>query len=508
VSPVTRWLDERVDLAGLRRALLDRPVPGGLTWWHTLGSATLAVFMVQVVTGVVLATYYSPSPDHAYDSIRFIDRHVASGALLRGIHHWGASAMVVLVLAHLVRVFTWGAYKYPREINWTLGVCLLFIVLGFGFTGYLLPWDQKAYWATEVGTNIAGVTPLIGNALARLLRGGSQLGAATLTRFFALHVLLFPLLLGGLVLLHVAMVIRQGIAARPWALESMKDPVTGRMQDAPAHTGAGKYREFYEAAYAAEKTGGVRFWPDIIVKDVAVSLVVIGVIMLLALTFGAGLEAPADPTDRAYVPRPEWYFLPFFQLLKLVPGSWESAIATGVPALLVIVLLALPFVDRRSTRSLGKRPVARLALVGFLAVSSMLFGAAWQDAPAHAPEVGRILSSQERAGRALFLRQQCNTCHAVAGLGGGRVEEDAPDLTKIGLRHSPAWLHSFIEDPGRFHVKSKMPAYGPPTLTHQEIEEIAQYLSSLRGVPAPAVVAPQPEYHDTFPALGTDKEKP
>ena len=159
--------------------------------------------------------YYAPSPDHAYDSIRYLQKHVLSGALLRGMHHWGASAMVVLVFAHMIRVFTMGAYKYPREINWLLGVALLFVVLGFGFTGYLLPWDQKAYWATAVGTNIAGTTPGIGGMLVRLLRGGSRLGAATLSRFFALHVLLMPLLLTVVVFLHLAFVIRQGIAARP-----------------------------------------------------------------------------------------------------------------------------------------------------------------------------------------------------------------------------------------------------------------------------------------------------
>lgn len=495
MGALVRWLDDRVDLAGLRKALLDRDVPGGLTWWHTMGSATLAVFVVQAVTGIVLATYYSPSPDHAYDSIRFIDSHVASGALLRGIHHWGASAMVVLVLVHMIRVFTYGAYKYPREINWVLGVGLLLIVLGFGFTGYLLPWDQKAYWATEVGTNIAGVTPLVGNAMARLLRGGSQLGAATLTRFYALHVLLFPMLLGALVLVHLALVIRQGIAARPWAME----------QDAPSHTDRPDYRDFYSSRYAMEKRAGVRFWPDIVAKDIGAGLLVIGVIVFLALRFGAGLELPADPTDHSYVPRPEWYFLPFYQLLKLVPGTWESAVAFGVPAALVVVLLLLPFLDRRSARSLGRRPVARLVLVGTLALASLLFGAAMKDAPSVPPEVGRVLSSQERAGRALFLRQQCGNCHAVAGIGGGRVEEEAPDLTEIGLRHSPAWLHSFMEDPSRFHVRSKMPAYGPPTLSHQEIEEISMYLTSLRGAHTPPR---QPEYHDTFPTTGNLKEKP
>jgi len=164
----SRWVNERVDLAELRRTLLERKMPAGLTWWHTLGSATLTVLAVQVVTGIVLAMYYAPSPDHAYDSIRYIDRTVASGALLRGMHHWGASAMVVLVFAHMIRVFTMGAYKYPREINWLIGVVLLFVVLGFGFTGYLLPWDQKAYWATQVGTNIAGTTPLIGGMMLKL----------------------------------------------------------------------------------------------------------------------------------------------------------------------------------------------------------------------------------------------------------------------------------------------------------------------------------------------------
>ena len=183
-----KWLDERVDLAGVRRALLDREMPGGLTWWHTLGSATLAVFIVQVTTGTILAMYYSGSPDHAYDSVRFLEAQVASGALIRGIHHWGSSFMVVLVIAHMLRVFVTGAYKYPREVNWLLGVGLLFIVLGFGFTGYLLPWDQKAYWATQVGTNIAGTTPVIGGALVKILRGGEQLGAATLSQIGRAHV--------------------------------------------------------------------------------------------------------------------------------------------------------------------------------------------------------------------------------------------------------------------------------------------------------------------------------
>jgi ubiquinol-cytochrome c reductase cytochrome b subunit len=498
VSAITRWIDDRVDLASMRRTLLDRKMPAGLTWWHTLGSATLAVFTVQVVTGIVLAMYYSPSPDHAYDSIRYLERSVVSGATLRGIHHWGASAMVVLVVAHAVRVFTMGSYKYPREANWLLGVFLLVLVMAFGFTGYLLPWDQKAYWATQVGTNIAGTTPVVGGTLVRLLRGGGQLGAATLARFYALHVLVLPALLGGIVLLHLAIVVRQGIAPRPALLE----------EDAPARTNDPQYAKFYRERYAQSKARGVPFWPDIIVKDVVVATGVIVVLVILGRFVGAGLESPADPNDAAYTPRPEWYFLPFFQLLKLVPGSLESFVAAGLPLMLVLVLLLLPFFDRRSIRSLKSRPLSLAALGGTTAVCVLLFGAAANESPhGVVAALGRPLTSTERAGRTLFAQQQCGSCHKVAGEKAEKKADapDAPELTEVGLKHTPAWMHSFIEDPTRFHPDSKMPAFGPPTLSHQEIEELSQYLSSLRG---PNGATKQPEFRDTFPEPVKSKEKP
>jgi ubiquinol-cytochrome c reductase cytochrome b subunit len=477
------WFDRRLDISGIRRALLDREVPDRLTWWHTLGSAALTAFLVQVVTGVVLATFYAPAPDHAYESLRFMETSVTMGGLVRAIHHWGSSAMVVLVLAHLVRVFSMGAYKYPREPNWVLGVALFLIVMGFGFTGYLLPWDQRAYWATQVGTSIAGTVPVVGGTLTALLRGGPQLGAATLTRFYAFHVLWLPLSLGAFVLIHLAMVIRQGIAPRADALEA----------GAPVRTSDAAYPAYYEKAYAATKTSGVRFWPDIIGKDAIASLAVVVALVLLALTFGAPLDAPADPTDSSYVPRPEWYFLPFFQLLKLFPGSMESTIAVGVPALLVLALLGLPFFDRRSTRSIRNRPVALVAVVVLLGGSALLLGGAVRDIqPTIAPESGRLLSSTERAGRALFQRQ-CSSCHVVGKNKGG---DDGPELTDIGLHHSTGWLHSYIEDPTRFHRDSKMAAFGPPVLSHQEIEEVARYLGTLQGPPGSGS---QPEVADTFP---------
>lgn len=495
MNPIFRWLDERVDLRALKEQLLDRKMPGNLTWAHTLGSATLAVFVVQVVTGVVLAMYYAPSPDHAYDSIRYLQQHVLSGALLRGIHHWAASAMVVLVLAHMIRVFSTGAYKYPREINWLLGVVLLFLVLGFSFTGYLLPWDQKAYWATQVGTNIAGTTPGIGGMLVKLLRGGSQLGAATLSRFFALHVLLLPLLLTVVVFLHLAIVVRQGIAARTAAMEG----------GAPPRTSDPEYPAYYKQAYAKSKGAGVRFYPDLTAKDIVVATAIILVLVLLALFVGAGLEPPADPTDTSYVPRPEWYFLPFYQLLKLFPGSMESLVAVGVPTALVILLVALPFFDRGSTRAFSKRPIARISLAFLLGGAGLLVGASFmgEQPGAVVPEVGRPLSSIERSGKAIFGSSQCGSCHAVAGKGGGS-QENAPNLSLEGLKHSGAWIHSFLENPLRFHPDSKMPSFGPPTLSHQEIEEVTRYLVSLRG---PNGELQKPEFVDTFPELPKPKEK-
>ena len=475
---IFRWLDERLDLRRAKRDLLDREVPARLTWWHTLGSATFTVFLVQVITGTTLATYYSASPDHAYDSIQYISHQVASGTLLRGIHHWGASAMVVLLIAHMIRVFAVGAYKYPREINWLLGVGLFLIVMGFSFTGYLLPWDQKAYWATAVGTNIAGTTPLIGGALVALLRGGSELGAATLARFYAFHSLWLPLILTVVVALHLIVLIRQGIAARP------KDLEVG----APAKTSDPKYPDYYHQAYAATKRGGMRFWPDILGKDAIVSAAVVLIIVLIAVLVRTPLEAPADPTDTSYIPRPEWYFLPIYQLLKLVPGSMESLIAVGVPSVLVLVMLGLPFFDRGSTRNLLHRPAALVSLALILGGAGFLIGAAGRGP--HRGDEGIPLTSVQRAGRALYQSQQCGGCHRVAGQGG----EEGPDLTTVGLRHSAGWLHSFLESPSRFHAESRMPAFGPPALTHQEIEELAQYLSSLRG----REEAP-PQFYDTFP---------
>jgi quinol-cytochrome oxidoreductase complex cytochrome b subunit len=213
-TQVGNWLDERLGWRKVWEAIFLRKVPK-LNWLYTLGSATLFVGLMQMFTGILLTIYYVPTPDHAYDSVQYITTQVPAGWLIRGVHHWGASAMVVLVVLHMIRVILYGAYKFPREVTWFSGVFLLLIVLGFGFTGYLLPWDQKSYWATTVGTRIAGVAPVIGESILRIMRGGEELTAITLARFFGTHVWVLPTALVLLVALHIYLVIRIGISAVP-----------------------------------------------------------------------------------------------------------------------------------------------------------------------------------------------------------------------------------------------------------------------------------------------------
>ena len=211
---VSAWLDERIGWRHVWQAIFLRKVPK-VNWLYALGSASLFVAMNQIVTGILLTIYYVPTPDHAYDSVQYITSQVPAGWLIRGLHHWGASALVVLTVLHMLRVILYGAYKYPREITWFTGVGLLLLVLGFGFTGYLLPWDQKAYWATTVGTRIAGVAPGIGGWILRVIRGGEDLSAVTLARFFGAHVWILPAGLLSLLLLHLYLVVRIGISSVP-----------------------------------------------------------------------------------------------------------------------------------------------------------------------------------------------------------------------------------------------------------------------------------------------------
>ncbi len=209
------WVNERIDIVTLKERLITRPIPKGVGLWYTLGFASVFVFMSQAITGAMLALYYSPTPDHAYDSVNYIMNEVTFGTVIRGMHHWGSSAMVVLALAHAAVVFAMAAYKYPRELTWLVGMLMFLVVLGFSFTGYLLPWDEKAYWATTVGTNMAGTVPYVGDYIVRALRGGSTLGAMTLSRFYVAHTMILPAVLIMLTAAHLFLVVRQGVSVPP-----------------------------------------------------------------------------------------------------------------------------------------------------------------------------------------------------------------------------------------------------------------------------------------------------
>lgn len=213
-TKIGTWLDDRLGWRSVWDTIFIRKVPK-VNWWYTLGSATLFVAVMQGITGILLTIYYVPSPDQAYDSVLYITTQVPAGWLIRGVHHWGASLLVILSVLHMVRVIIYGAYKYPREVTWFTGVGLLIVVIGFGFTGYLLPWDQKAFWATTVGTRIADVTPVIGESLLRIMRGGQELTAVTLARFFGVHVWVLPVMLLGLLGIHLYLVVRLGISDVP-----------------------------------------------------------------------------------------------------------------------------------------------------------------------------------------------------------------------------------------------------------------------------------------------------
>ena len=224
------WLEERSGLVGGIRYFLFRKVPGDTYWFQRLGAATLTAFIVQALTGWILAMYYKPDPNSAYDSIQNITNNLWAGWLVRGMHRWGASVFIILMFMHMGRVFLFGAYKYPRELNWILGVLLLALGLGEGFTGYLLPWDQTSYWATVVGININGTAPFLGPFLAQFLQGGTYINADTLSRFYAIHMLLIPGAIFALIGLHLYLVVRLGVTSPPWSKEAAGlGPLNGKV---------------------------------------------------------------------------------------------------------------------------------------------------------------------------------------------------------------------------------------------------------------------------------------
>jgi ubiquinol-cytochrome c reductase cytochrome b subunit len=431
-----RWLDERLNLGPVRIALLDEPIPGGASWIYIFGSITLFFFVLQMVTGMFLALYYSPSTEHAHVSIQYIMDEVAFGSFIRGLHHWGASGMMISIGLHMLQVFLYGAYKRPRELLWIVGVVLFILTLAFGFSGYLLPWDQRAYWATQVGINMVGTLPLIGDVLVRIIRGGQSLGAMTLSRFYALHTLFLPWMLMGLVVVHLFILRRVGPAG-PWDEEQ-----------------AARVRE--------------PFWP----KQVAMDAVAIGVsfvlIATLALSVPAPLSDPADPSDTSFTPVPEWYFLFYYQLLKYLDGPLEIVGTIILPILFFLGLFALPWLDRRRDRRPASRPMVVGAGAGFLIMVFTFLGLSLYEV-ASLPKSNPLVLR----GKALYQELDCAGCHRIHGKG----EAFAPDLSYVGDTRNRDWLIRHFRDPQTVVPDSEMPEYG---LNEEELSDLTNYMLTLK----------------------------
>ena len=446
------WLDERVGHHKLLHEALNEPVVGGARWAYVFGSALTITFAVQAVTGVVLMTTYAPSAQTAWSSVHYISYTLTLGWLVRGLHHFGSQAMIVLVGAHLFQVALFGAYKKPREMNWWFGLALMAVTLGFGLTGYLLPWDQKGYWATQVATNIAGTSPVIGAWLQQLMQGGPAYGTLTLTRFYALHVGVLPGSLVALLVAHLALFRKHGVTPPPGADLKKVDA----------------------------------FYPKQVWKDLAAGLVVLGIMFALAMReHGAPLDAPADPASD-YPARPEWYFLPLFQLLKYFHGPLEIIGTMGIPTVAAAYLFLLPLFDKTPTNAIGPRKLLLAPLFGgglaivlltYLAMhadttdpkfqasrkiaderAQIAVKLAMQGVPVGGPLV-MLKQDPELHGRELFERS-CASCHVLGDLG-DRGKMSAPVLDGWGTE---AWIMSMMHDPdgderfGRTPYKGQMPS--------------------------------------------------
>ena len=440
LSKVGDWLDERTGYRALLSHALDEEIVGGARWAYVFGSALAVVFVCQIVTGLLLMATYTPGVNSAWSSIYYIQHEVSAGWFVRGMHHYGAQAMIVVLGMHLLQVALYGAYKKPREVTWWFGLMLLGLVQGLALTGYLLPWDQKGYWATKVATNIAGTLPVMGPAVQRLIVGGAEYGQATLTRFYVLHVGVLPALLIGTLVVHIGLFRRHG--ATP-----------------PANADLSKK--------------GI-FFPDQLLRDVAFAALVVFVMALLtAQTRGAHLDAPADPTVD-FPPRPEWYFLFLFQLLKYLPGSLELLGTVVLPGLAGAFLFILPLWDRGESRRVRDR-IKFLApvLAGGLAIV-LLTNLSLQADAKDAQYQRSLAVSKVRGERAIVLAhkgvppagplemlkrdpltrgpdlyaQYCTKCHVLDGAG----EQDAPVHTGFASR---AWILGMIADPQADHYFGK-----------------------------------------------------
>ena len=453
-----RVLDDRTGLSKVLGPVLRHPVPADARWYYVFGSATLFAFLLQVVTGIALALAYIPSTANAYDTLQFITHQAPFGRLLRGMHYFGASAMVLLIGVHMARTFLMAAYKFPREVNWLTGVVLFVVTIALAFTGQLLRWDQTAVWSVAVLAEQAGRIPVLGRAAARFLLAGDTWGGQTLSRFFAFHVFFIPAIIFVFVGIHLWLVLHHGIS---------EPPKSGRPVDPRT------YRAWYQTLLARE---GRPFWPDAVWRDIAFGACMVSAVVLAAQVFGPPeLGKPPDPTIIEADPRPDWYLLWYFGLFALLPPKLENAFIVFAPLVALIVLVLIPLVSNRGERSPARRPWA----VGAVLVICLMIATLWIVATTSPwspnfsatplpPQIVGTGGGPVAVGARVFYDKGCEFCHAIAGHGGHR----GPDLTTVGDRLTAAEMTWRILSGG-----TNMPAFAG-NLTPEQLDALLAFLKS------------------------------
>lgn len=486
VFATLNWLESRLELRQSVLPIMRHPVPAEVAqrkgWWYVFGSVTMTFFMLQVVTGVCLALVYEPTAEAAYESLQTLNYVAPFGWLMRAIHYWSATGMIVMLIVHMTQVFLMGAFKYPRELTWLFGVGLLLLTLGLAFSGQVLRFDADSYWGVSVAAATAGRIPWAGPSMVHFILGGEIIGTSTLGRFFALHVLILPALMVVLLVGHIYLVIKRGISEPPQPGQPV-DPAT------------------YDAKYEDVLEHGVPFFPDAFYRDGVACAVAVLVVIGLAVALGPkGPSAFPDPTIIQAEPRPDWYFLPLFAIAALSPAFMENFLMLGMPVIGVLVLLAIPFIAGTGERSASRRPVAVLA-VAVLFMSLTIFGwyghlSPWSpqmDAWSGEPIPVRIvkqLKPLELQGAVVLQNKACRNCHALDGAGGQR----GPDLSDVARRlNHDAIVRQIVQGGGN------MPAYGQ-RLSRAEMEAVVAFLRAIR----PANLAPKPPANSNDAAVSAE----
>jgi len=465
IQQLGNWIDLRLQLGTSIRETAEHKVPRQTaSWLYVFGSAALTCFILQLVTGILLALIYVPSAGQAWNSLQTLNHGIALGWFIRALHGWGSNFMVAVVLIHMVQVFLFGAYKFPRELTWIVGVFLFLVTLGMAFTGQVLRFDQDAYWGLGIGASIASRVPGIGPWAVNLMLGGPIIAGATLSRFFALHVFVVPGLLIAFVGLHLLMVLKLGI--NEW-------PMPGRMVRRATYI-----QEYHELT----QKEGVPFVPDAVWKDIFFSGFILLAIAACAILFGPfGPSGQPDPTIIQTAPRPDFFFLWLYALLSFLPPSAETPILLIGPAIGILVLLALPFVAGEGEKSWKRRPIAVLTIllvvVSLGTLTDLARHAPWSplmDAWSSQPIPDKFLQGRtalERHGALVFQAKQCHNCHSLDKHGGQR----GPALDAIALRLTEDQLIRQVIQGG-----GNMPAYGK-NLSPAETTALVAFLETLHA---------------------------